>query len=236
MSTNTISIKSNNHRIYQCPTSKKLALLNKIVQETKSDDIIIVCSDSASKIQEELENKNIKVLEDREFIKNKELTCAFLLSYDMPINAVVYMARVAKATEKAVMLLDENEQKQLYKIEALLGRAIKQEKVDGFEYEKVQKQQTKPQRVKKLSKDEIKDVAKKRYEQSTQEKPQKDERWEKKKKAPNKLLGKDDNGKAIFSGKTGDRNHRYDGTPKDKYNAPKMTGKKINIKARKNSK
>ena len=45
------------------------------------------------------------------------------------------------------------------------------------------------------------------------------------------LLGYDDNGKAKFSGKSGDRNHRYDGTPKDKWDAPKKVGRKINIKA-----
>ena len=27
-------------------------------------------------------------------------------------------------------------------------------------------------------------------------------------------MGKDENGKPIFSGKSGERNHRYDGTPK----------------------
>ena len=58
---------------------------------------------------------------------------------------------------------------------------------------------------------------------------------EKKKKAPNKFLGKDENGKAIFSGKSGERNHRYDGTPKDRYNAPKKVGKAIKIKSRKPS-
>lgn len=52
--------------------------------------------------------------------------------------------------------------------------------------------------------------------------------WEKKKRADNKFLGKDEHGKGIFSGKSGERNHHYDGTPKNK--APKLTGKKISIK------
>ena len=58
-------------------------------------------------------------------------------------------------------------------------------------------------------------------------------KWDKKKKEPNKFLGYDDNGKAKFSGKSGERNHRHDGTPRDKWDAPKKVGKKINIKARK---
>jgi len=52
--------------------------------------------------------------------------------------------------------------------------------------------------------------------------------WEKKERKDNKFLGKDENGKAIFSGKSGDRNHRHDGTPRAK--PTKLTGKKISIK------
>jgi len=242
MSSNTISIKPNNHRIYQCPADKKIALLNKIIEESESEDVLVVCSHEPENLQEKLQNKDVKVIEDRELVKNKEITCKFLLSYDMPIKAIVYMARVARATDKAVMLLDEGEQKELHTIEALLGRAIKQESIEGFEY--IIKERKKPQEgaKKRLSKDEIKEVAKKRYEDSTQEKPKfdkpkfdkpkrdfkndgkKDDKWAKKKKAPNKFLGKDENGKAIFSGKSGERNHHYDGTPK-------VTGKRINIKA-----
>ncbi len=39
--------------------------------------------------------------------------------------------------------------------------------------------------------------------------------------------------KQFFSGKSGDRNHRYDGTARDQYDATKKVGKTINIKARK---
>ena len=63
------------------------------------------------------------------------------------------------------------------------------------------------------------------------DKPRGDKKpWEKKERKDNKFLGKDENGKAIFSGKSGDRNHRYDGTPNSK--APKLTGKKISIKGK----
>lgn len=53
-------------------------------------------------------------------------------------------------------------------------------------------------------------------------------------KKESKYLGKDENGKAIFSGKSGERNHRYDGKPKE--DMPKLTGKKINIKSLKKPK
>jgi len=210
---NTITIKPNNHRIYQCQTEKKTALLNKLIAENSEEDIIVVCSSEPQKIQEALENKDIRVLEDKDFVQNKELQCAFLISYDMPIKDIVYIARVAKATQKAVMLLDESEQKELHAIETLLGRAIKQESLEGFAYEVAEKPKE-PAR-KKFSKDEIKEIAKKRYETSTQEKPKYDES---KPERPKKEFKNEKSKDKKFG-------------PKKR--APRTTGKKISIKARK---
>lgn len=244
MSNKQISIKPNNHRVFQCPSEQKLELLNKIISEHKSADILVVCSKEPQTIVDALENKDIKVIEDKLLIKEKELHCEFLISFDLPIKNIVYMARVAKATHKAVMLLDESEQKELYQIERLLGRALKQEVIEGFAYPKQEKKEE-PYGKKTLTKAQIKDIAKQRYDEKTQEpqeatydkKPKRDygdeekksyDKYGKKNKAPNKFLGKDENGKAIFSGKSGDRNHRYDGTPKNR-----KVGKTINIAARK---
>ena len=241
MSSNSITIKPNNHRILQCPTTQKIALINKLIEESKYKDILIVSSTNATTLKESIENKKVRVIEDKELVKDKELTCEFLISYDMPIKAIVYMARVGKATEKAVMLLDESEQNDLHSIETILGRAIKQDSIEGFKYEVIEKVEDDRPKRKKLSKDEITEIARQRHEDATVEKPKKeykkpregDGKWDKKKKAPNKFLGKDENGKAIFSGKSGDRNHRYDGSKKESYDAPKKVGKTISIKARK---
>jgi hypothetical protein len=135
MSTKQITIKPNNHRIYQCQQSKKIELLNKLIEESKSSDILVVCSKDADMIQNSIENKSVKVIHDKDLIKDKELKCEFLISYDMPIKAIVYMARVSSATDKAFMLLDEKEQLSLHSIETLLGRAIKQEILEDFRYE-----------------------------------------------------------------------------------------------------
>ena len=244
MSSNNLTIKPNNHRVYQCPFEKKIELLNLLVKENVGKSIVIMTAKDAKIIEEGLENRDIQVLEDRELVKEKELRADIIIGFDMPIKNIVYMARASKATEKSFMLIDESEQNNLHFIEMLLGRAIKQEIVDGFNY--IVKEKEEKPKTKKLSKDEIKEVAKKRYEKSTNsesisfekkksfDKPKKefnkefkkDDKWAKKKKAPNKFLGKDENGKAIFSGKSGERNHRYDGTPK-------VTGKKIHIQARK---
>lgn len=246
MSTNSITIKPNNHRIFQCPNDKKIELLNDIIAQDKKLDILVVTSGDASSIKEQLENKDIRVIEDKDLVMDKELTCQYLISFDLPIKAIVYMARVSKTTQQAIILLDAAEQKDLYSIEMLLGRAIKQEVVEGFEYVRDPIREIDPKARKKLTKDEITEIAKKRHEDATFIKPEYvkpkfdkkpkqdgDDKWAKKKKAPNEFLGKDENGKAKFSGKSGDRNHRHDGTPKERFDAPKKVGKKISIKARK---
>ena len=250
MSANEITIKAGNHRIYQCQNDRKIALINKVIAENEKLDILVVCSSDVAALRESLESKKVRVVEDRELVKDKEMSCEFLIGYDMPIKAIVYMARVSRASQKAVMLLNESEQKFLHSIETLLGRAIKQEALEGFMYEVPEKKEEDPKKRKPLTKAQITEIAKQRHEDATVDKPKKeysdkpkrdfrdskgssDDRWAKKKKEENKYLGKDENGKAIFSGKSGDRNHRHDGTPRGKFDAPKAGGKRISIKARK---
>jgi len=259
MSSTLVNIKPNNHRVHPCPNDKKLALAHELVAQNIDEDIIVVTSGDPRIIQETL--KGTKVVDDKTLIKDKDLTCSLLISFDVPLKAVIYMARLSHTTSRAVLLLNESEQKLLYPIETLLGRVIKQDIISGFEYEVKEKPKEDGRPApKKMTKSQITEVAKKRYEEKTGEpKPKReykdkkdfkdkkpfdknksfdkptDDKWAKKKKEPNKYLGKDENGKAIFSGKSGERNHRYDGTPRDKYDAPKKVGRKINIKALKKS-
>ena len=251
MSSTTPTIKPNNHRVHPCPNDRKLALAHQLVAQNLNEDIIVVTSGDPRIIQETL--TGIKVVDDKTLIKDKDLTCTLLISFDVPLKAVIYMARLSHTTSKAVLLLNESEQKLLYPIETLLGRVIKQDVISGFEYEVKEKPKTDGRPApKSLSKEKIKEIAKKNYEEKTGEpkpkkeysdKPKRDykkddekaKQWEKKKKEPNKYLGKDENGKAIFSGKSGERNHRYDGTARDASYPPKKVGRKINIKALKKS-
>ena len=267
MSKTTITIKPNNHRIHPCPTERKLALITEIVARNAKNTIVIVSSSSNDMLKENIIAENVTILSDKELITNKEITFDYLISYDLPDTAIFYIARVAKATEMAVALVDDAEHKKLYPIETLLGRTIKQEIISGYEPKVIEKNEDDKPAYRKMSKEKIKEVAKQRYNEGTGnveeksfdkpkfdkpkfdkpkfDKPKKDfkksdraetpDKWKKQKKAPNKFLGKDENGKAIFSGKSGDRNHRYDGTPKDRYDAPKKVGKTIKIKSRKPS-
>lgn len=280
MSNTSISIKHNNHRIHPCKNDKKLELLNLLISKNSGQSIVVVSSNNLNIIKDALDNKSILVKNDEEIMKTPELTYEILISYDLPLTAIEYLARAAHATQKALILLDSHEQNTLYPIETLLGRTIKQEIIFGFEPEVIiekktaftkstksqekaeaqrefkprdDKREFKPRGDKKEFKprDDKKEF-KPKYDKSDRkpfDKDKKDEKkgsyskdfkkpdsWEKKEKKKNQFLGKDENGKAIFSGKSGDRNHRHDGTKKEQYDAPKKTGRTINIKALKEKK
>lgn len=131
-----ITLKHNKHRIHPCPNDKKLSLLNLLIEQNSNLDILVATAQNSTMIKEALKNENIKIFNDNELSEIPELKCELLISYDLPEDASTYLLRVAKATEGAVILLDISEQKDLYPIETLLKRVIRQEIVEGFEYEK----------------------------------------------------------------------------------------------------
>jgi hypothetical protein len=244
MSAKQIIIKHNKHHVHPCPSDKKLSLLNLLISKYSDMEILIVRANSLDVIKEAVTADNVTILSDDE-LKNSDMTYELLISYDLPATPALYINRLFCATKMALILLDAKEQKKLYPIETVLKRVIKQEIIEGFEYEEDQKLKIAP--VEKPKEYEFKKTyeEKPKFDKSKKDdyksdKPKRDnssenksKTWEKKDKTPNKFLGKDENGKALFSGKSGDRNHRYDGTPKGKYDAPKKVGRKINIKARK---
>ena len=288
MSTNQITIKHNKHRIHPCPNEKKLALLNMLLSQNSGLSIVVALSDNSLLTKEAITDANVSVLSDEELAGVPELKCELLVSYDLPQSAELYIARLSKTTDSAIVLLDISEQNNLYPIETLLGRVIRQEVVAGFEYPEQPKMKIAPKPSLKPKSDakraERKPFDKLKYdkkpfdkqrsdrpkregakkedggsEHKSYEKPKRDgEKSERKpfdkpkydkpkregetserkpfekpkqNKKPNKFLGKDENGKAKFSGKSGERNHRYDGKPKESVEAPKNVGRKISIKA-----
>jgi hypothetical protein len=301
MPTSSIIVKHNKHRVHPCPNDKKLSLLNLLITQNSSLKIVVVTANSLDILKEAVVGDNIIVTDDKGLLEADKLTCELLISYDLPSTVVSYMDRLAKATQMAFILLDSDEQKDLYPIETLLGRAIKQEIIQGFEYEvkqemkKEQKSFDKPKRDDNNSQRKSYDKPKfdkpkydkpkrdgekserKPYEKPKYDKPKRDgesperkpyekpkydkprseatgserkpydkpkydkpkrdgeksDKFSKTDKKPNKFLGKDENGKGIFSGKSGDRNHRHDGSKKETYAAPAKVGRKISIESRK---
>jgi len=247
----TPTLKRHNHRVHPCEIEKKEELLQLLLSQNIGKKIIVV---SSEKSELSTEQENVSIVSDKELYKNPELRCELLISYDLPQKAIVYMSRITKSDSHALVLMDPSEEKLLHPIETLNERTIMQEIIEGFAEERVDKQaqpskpsaDTREERKKAfVSRDEEKPKREFKDKKSYDDKPKRDfkdkkpysdksstERkpWDKKKKEENKFLGKDENGKAIFSGKSGERNHRHDGTPK--FNAPKLTGKKISIKGK----
>ena len=134
MSTNQITIKHNKHRIHPCPNEKKLALLNMLLSQNSGLSIVVALSDNSLLTKEAITEPNVSLLSDEELAGVPELKCELLISYDLPQSAELYISRLAKTTDSAIALLDISEQNNLYPIETLLGRVIRQEIVTGFEY------------------------------------------------------------------------------------------------------
>ena len=243
MSNPTSTLKRHNHRVHPCKDDKKEELLKLLLEKNSDKKIIVV---SSTKTDLSTEQENVTIVSDEELIANKELTCTMMISYDLPSKASKYMDRIARTDTFALILVNPSEERVIHPIETLIGRTIMQENIEGFS-EIIEKKQAQPTKKDANTRED----RKKEFLSSNEEKPKRDFKdkkpyskdnrndkndrkpWEKKEKKDNKYLGKDENGKAIFSGKSGDRNHRYDGTPKAK--APKLTGRRISIKPKPSS-
>ena len=244
MSSTTVSVKRHNHRVHPCELERKDELLNLLITRNAGQSILIVTANDPEPIQNMITEENIVVTSDTALVDSPELRCDLLISYDLPEKAIVYMTRLARTKTYALILLDPKEQKQLYPIEMLLGRNLLQEIISGFEpkshiplekdqktfRDKNSKRDYKPRqenyrsdrkRDDKTGRDD-KRPPRKSYSSDSQDE-KKSDKWEKKEGQPSRYIGKDENGKPIFSGRTRERNHRYDGTPRD--NADKTTYK-----------
>jgi len=229
-----ISIKHNKHRAYPVSQDKKIDLVKKLISDNANKSIILVSALENSELSDAISESNVKIIDDKTLYKDKELKAELLISFDVPEKSIVYISRLSHSTDTAYVLVLKEEEKSLYSVETLLGRAIKQEVLAEFSNvtqlkTPKEREEIKERKRQKNLKDET-PVFKKR--EPSKEDKAKAEQWEKKKKAPNKYLGKDEDGKAQFSGKSGDRNHSFDGTPKDRpsYTIPKKTGRSVTIK------
>lgn len=241
MSSATPQLKRHNHRVHPCKNEKKEELLKQLLEKNSSKKIIVV---TAEKSELTTEQKNVSIVSDKELYNSPELRCELLISYDLPAKAIIYMSRITKSEAYALILLDPGEESLLHPIETLNGRTIMQELIEGFS-EIPEVKQAQPKKLEK-NQEARKDFkpwegkSDKPREKSKDFKPREGKfdkprgekkPWDKKEKEESRYIGKDENGKSIFSAKSGERNHRYDGTPRGK--DPKLTGKKISITTRK---
>ncbi|RLA69315.1 MAG: hypothetical protein DRG24_08660 [Epsilonproteobacteria bacterium] len=250
MSSKTISIKRHNHRIHPCDLKQKDDLLNFLIAQNSSKSILIVTANDPEIIKNILDDKSVVVTSDAELAKSAELKGELLISYDLPDAAISYMLRLSRAMTHAIILLDEIQHQQVYSIERLLERTILQEYIYGFKPEAVLAAEREKQSRydRKTSRDAAEKNADKPAHQHSEKgdrnhdnKPNRDDKrpprkaYDSKSKDSEKsrYMGKDENGKPIFSGKSGERNHRYDGTPKS--DAEKRAPRKFGVKSLKES-
>lgn len=124
------TLKHNKHIIHPCPNDKKLELLTKLINDNESKTIFVISSKKLSL----LSSDDVKIMNDEELAK-EDSTCSLIISYDLPNDVSIYVARMQKTTQSAIILLDTNEQTKLYPIETYLKRVIRQDQIEGFECE-----------------------------------------------------------------------------------------------------
>ena len=238
---NLIALKHNKHRIHPCPSDKKISLLHLLLAQNSDLDTVVAVAEDAEPLKELITAANVKVYNDKELLKLPQLKCELLISYDLPATGILYMARLAKATESAIILLDIEEQKQLYPIETLLGRAIKQEIIEGFAYEEQEKMKIAKAPSEKKSFEKPKYYKPKRDGEKSQrkpfEKPKKEgERFDKKpfEKSERKPFDKPKYDKPKRDGEKSERKpfDKSKGDDKNKKNSNKFLGKDENGKAK----
>jgi hypothetical protein len=156
MPAKAITVKSNNHRIYQCFENKKKQLLSELIEQNKNLDILVVTSKNAKGLKEI--HPDVKILSDEELAELPELKCEYLINYDLAQTPENYLKRVARSTFHSVAITDIAEQKFLYPIETTLGRVIKQEALPGYGYV------TKKDIINAKKKEELREMRKKEEE------------------------------------------------------------------------
>ncbi|MEN8147352.1 MAG: hypothetical protein ABFR02_07020 [Campylobacterota bacterium] len=220
MSVDNIIIKRHNHRVHPCDRSQKLDLLKHLIALHSDKEILILSAQDISALDEQLDADNITLKSDAELLENPKVKCDMIISLDLSTDPESYVKRLNQTKTYALLLADDKDQQELYKIETLMKRTLTKEIITDFEPASYIK-----------DREAAKDL-KERQEYNKKNQEERDEKrkkaWAKKKKE-SKYIGKDEDGKPMFSGKTGERNHRYDGTARteeEKRENPKYKSKK----------
>jgi hypothetical protein len=201
-----VALKRKNHRLLLCTSARKNDLLAKLIGENEGKRIAVAASGNAETISVP---ESVTLLTDDTLGESSTETFDLLISYDLPADPSVYFARLALAADTALTLFDEAEQPLLLAIETVLGRSISQERIEGFAPELPAAPKPKPRAKRAPESGERKP----REERAAKAPFKKEAKRKPKESGVSRYIGTDENGKPMFSGKTGERNHRYDGKP-----------------------
>jgi len=205
MSVDTLHIKRHNHRVHPCDRTQKLDLLKYLITLHSDKEILVIATQDISTLDEQIDADNVSFVHDAVLLESPKVKCDMIISLDLAATPENYAKRLNQTNSLALLLADEKDQQSLYKVETFLKRTLTKEIIDAFE----------PQ-AHKADREASADL-KERQEYNRKNQEERDEKrkkaWAKQKKE-SKYLGKDEDGKPIFSGKSGERNHRFDGTPR----------------------
>ena len=240
-------LKRHNHRVHPCERQQKLPLLKFLLEKYADQKVLVIAVADLSAL--ELDFDNVTLINDTQLTEQPELTADIIISLDLSSSAEQYLERLKHTSQMALILANEQEQLKLYDIEKIIGRSLNKEDIEGFEIVSKQvkdaeeaavaavQQQLKDKKPFKKREDRSYDKNKSFDKNKSYDKNKsfdKNKNFPKKegdfkKKSGGKYLGKDENGKPIFSSKDKERNHRYDGTPRseqEKRDNSKPYGKK----------
>ena len=260
MSSQTAALKRHNHRVHPCKDEKKEELLKLLLSQNSDKNIIVATSTKSELTTEQknvsiLSDEELITTPDAqcEMLISYDLPSKAIKYMARIAHTNTYALILVNPSEEKLLhpietLIGRTLMQELVEgfSEVVVQKTAQPVKKDfdpreerkrkflgDDEKAKKTREDKKPyaNKDKKPSSDKDKkpwgDKPKKSYSDDSRgdKKP-----WEKKERQENKFLGKDENGKAIFSGKSGDRNHHFDGTSKTKQ--PKLTGKTISIKGK----
>lgn len=187
-----LSIKRHNHRVYFCDIERQEEMLSLLCAEHQGRSIALVSELSVTfSLPEGVAAHTPQSIEG---------TYDLIISIDLPDAPERYIARLAYAASYAFVLLPESKMSLLYPIEQILGRSLVQERIEGFA-DAIPPKPVAEERVWVIDREAMKS------ERDTKPKRPGE-------RGGSKYLGKDAQGKAIFDRKSGERNHRFDGSAK----------------------
>ena len=207
-----VALKRRNHRLLLCEDTRKPDLLALLIESHQDKHIAVVTSGDAAALAVPA---NVTVLSDDALPEKGAASFDLIISYDLPAAPQRYLERLALADDTALALLGDADRAHLLGIETLLGRAVSQERPEGFAPELPAAPKPKP-KARRLPGEKGQAPREKRAEKA----PFKKEAGTGQKRMPkasgvSRYIGTDENGKPMFSDKTGERNHRKDGRPHD---------------------
>ena len=133
MSVDTIHIKRHNHRVHPCDRSQKLELLKHLIALHEDKEIVIIASQDISALEEQLDADNITLTDDSQILENPKVKCDMIISIDLPTEPQNYLKRLNQTQTFALLLADDKDQQDLYKVETLMGRTLTKELITDFE-------------------------------------------------------------------------------------------------------